>query len=81
MIVYYIIYFLSLVLYSYNGAKAKIIESIKTGSKGKYRNFTDIEMPPYSHLKADELNTLADWILTEYDKKGNSQGKGKKRSK
>jgi len=70
-----------------NDAKAKIVESIKTGSKGKYRNFTDIEMPPYSHLKEDELNTLADWILSEYAKNKHLQsnkkvnGQGKKKNK
>ena len=51
-----------------NEAKAKIIESIKNGSKGKYRNFTNTEMPAYGYLTSKELETISNWILEEYSK-------------
>jgi len=49
-------------------AKQKIIESIKNGSKGKYKKFTNTEMPAFNHLTDKELNNIADWILNEYVK-------------
>ena len=49
-------------------AKLKIIKSIKNGSQGKYRRFSDTKMPAFSHLTDKELNSIADWILQEYDK-------------
>ncbi len=51
-----------------NEAKAKIIESIKNGSKGKYRKFTNTEMPAYGYLTNDELDIISNWILEEYSK-------------
>ena len=49
-------------------AKSKIMASIKNGSKAKYRNFSNTEMPAYAHLSSSELNTIASWILAEYEK-------------
>ena len=49
-------------------AKSKIMESIKNGSKGKYRQFSDSEMPAYGHLSSVELESIANWILEEYEK-------------
>ena len=66
-----------------DGAKLKIVESIKNGSKGKYRKFSDTKMPAFSHLTDEELNSIADWILKEYDKNKklhhnkSKQGRGK----
>ncbi len=57
-------------------AKANIINSIKNGSKGTYRNFTNNEMPPYPNLSDSDLNTIADYILTLNNKRG-MKGKGK----
>jgi len=51
-----------------NNAKEKIIESIKNGSKGKYRNFINTEMPSYKHLPNNDLDMIASWILTQYNK-------------
>ena len=41
-----------------------LIETIKTGSKGKYPNpkFQGIEMPSFGHLKDDEIKSMAEWI-------------------
>ena len=52
-------------------AKSKIKESIKNGSKGKYRKFANTEMPAYAHLNDQDLDTIADWILSEYSKNKN----------
>ncbi len=49
-------------------AKQNLIKSIKDGSSGKYGNFKHTAMPAYGHLKAEELDTIATWILGEYDK-------------
>ncbi len=45
-------------------AKANIINSIKNGSKGKYINFQNTQMPPYPNLSESDLNTIADYILS-----------------
>ncbi len=49
-------------------AKSKIVASIKNGSKGKYRQFSDTEMPAYGHLSSEDVTAIASWILVEYDK-------------
>ncbi|MEA3331336.1 MAG: c-type cytochrome [Campylobacterota bacterium] len=49
-----------------NDAKLKIIDSIKNGSKGKYRNFADTEMPAYGHLADKDLDEISTWILDLY---------------
>ena len=51
-----------------NDAKSKIIESIKNGSKGKYPQFSSSEMPAYGHLSGEEIDTIASWILEEFEK-------------
>jgi len=51
----------------YSGeAKLKIIDSIKNGSKGKYRQFSDTSMPAYKHLSDTDLDKIANWILDLY---------------
>jgi len=57
------------------GAKDTIVQSIQKGSKGKYPAYT-AEMPPFAHLSASELNTLADWILSQATAKGRGHGRG-----
>ena len=55
-------------------AKAKIINSIKNGSKGKYRNFADTQMPAFKSLSDKELSVVADWILSLYLNRTNERG-------
>ncbi len=70
-------------------AKIHIVESIKKGSKGKYRNFTNIQMPEYGHISNDDLDVIASWILSEYEKnrklnlnqRRNSQNQGQGRGR
>ena len=52
-----------------NEAKANIIKGIKNGSKGKYRQFADTEMPAYSNISDSDLDTIASWILSEFQKR------------
>ncbi len=59
-------------------AKANIINSIKNGSKGKYRNFTNVQMPPYSNLSDSDLDTMATYILSLNNQRG-MRGQGGKR--
>jgi len=47
-------------------AKEMMIKAIKKGSHGKYKNFTENQMPSFSKLSDEEINTLADWILGSY---------------
>ena len=49
-------------------AKEQMIKSIKDGSKGKYRNFSNTEMPAFNYLSSDDLDKMATWILVQYDK-------------
>ena len=68
-------------------AKANIIKGIKNGSKGKYRQFANTEMPAYSNMPDSDLETIASWILSEFQKmksqkmnqgqKMDGQGKGR----
>jgi len=62
----------------FNGsnAKAAIIQSIKNGSKGKYPQFADAQMPPFPQLSSADLNTLADWILSQARRGGMGRGRG-----
>jgi len=50
--------------YSSN-AKTTIINSIKNGSVGKYRQFAGTQMPPYKNLTEQELDAIAEWILAQ----------------
>lgn len=50
-------------------AKNNIIKSIKNGSKGKYRQFMDTQMPAYNNISNDDLNIIASWILSEFKEK------------
>ena len=62
-----------------NEAKANIVKSIKNGSKGKYRQFADTEMPAYSNISESDLDTIASWILLEFQKKrATMPGQGQK---
>ncbi len=62
-----------------NDAKLQIIKSIKNGSKGKYRNFSDTSMPAYSNLSDKELDEISTWILELYTKNRttNTNGRGR----
>ncbi len=60
-------------------AKANIIKGIKSGSKGKYRQFSDTEMPAYSNISESDLDTIASWILSEFQKmKSQKMSQGQK---
>ena len=65
-----------------SNAKANIINSIANGSHGKYPHFSNTAMPAFPNFTQDELNTLADYILSQASKaKGrggmmNHQGRG-----
>jgi len=62
-----------------DGAKANIIRGIKNGSKGKYRQFADTEMPAYSNISETDLDTIASWILLEFQKmKSQKMNQGQK---
>ncbi|WP_456393743.1 c-type cytochrome [Nitratifractor sp.] len=58
----------------FNGAnaKSKIMQSIKNGSKGLYPNFPNGVMPPNPNIPQSDLETLADWILSQ----GMMRGRG-----
>ncbi len=49
-------------------AKKTIENSIKNGSKGKYPMFSNTEMPSFSHLSKNDLNTLSKWVLSQSSK-------------
>jgi cytochrome c len=51
----------------YLNDKEKIIESVKKGSRKKWKGFKAV-MPPFGNLSSKELDALADWILS-LDKK------------
>ena len=66
-------------------AKNVIINSIKNGSSGKYPKFSGAQMPPYTNLSDEELNTIADFILAQSSKakcnhKGGKKGMGQGRA-
>ena len=53
---------------SFDEAKTTLVNSIKNGSQGKYRRFANIVMPPYKDVISEtEINTIASWILSEYE--------------
>ena len=62
---------------SYQTAKRNIENSIKNGSQGKYRYFTDTQMPPFANLSSDDLDTIATYILSLKSSRGNGKGRGK----
>ena len=47
-----------------DNAKSVIINSIKNGSKGKYRRFASSAMPSYKQLSDKEISNIADYILS-----------------
>ncbi len=55
---------------SYADAKENIINSIKNGSKGKYRYFPDAQMLPFPSISNGDLDTIADYILSLGNKRG-----------
>ena len=54
----------------FEGANAKtvIINSIKNGSKGKFRRFSNTEMPAFPSIGEEDLSILADYILSQSSK-------------
>ena len=46
-------------------AKGILKNSIKNGSQGKYAMFSQTKMPAFSHLNDQELDTLANWVLSQ----------------
>ena len=54
----------------FEGANAKtvIINSIKNGSKGKFRRFSNTEMPAFPSIGEKDLSILADYILSQSSK-------------
>ncbi len=64
-------------------AKAVIMQSIKNGSKGKYPKFSNAIMPAYPDMSVGELNTVAEYILSQASKAkrggGGAQGRGMQR--
>jgi len=60
-----------------NNAKNMIIQSIKNGSSGKYRKFADVSMPSYFYLSQEQLDTIADFILSQASKARGNGGMGK----
>jgi cytochrome c len=53
---------------SFDEAKTTLVNSIKNGSQGKYRRFANTAMPPYKDVISEtEINTIASWILSEYE--------------
>jgi cytochrome c551/c552 len=49
--------------YPYDKVKENIINSIKNGSSGKYRYFSDTQMPSFSNLSNKDLDKIATYIL------------------
>ncbi len=47
----------------YSHSKAKMILSIKDGSKGRWENSNGAVMPPFKQISDDELKILSEWIL------------------
>jgi len=64
----------------FNGDNAKnaIMKSIREGSKGKYPQFANAQMPSYPNISDADLKTLADWILSQAHRDGGmGHGRGK----
>jgi len=59
-------------------AKSTIIQSIKSGSQGKYLRFVGEKMPSYPDLTDEELNRVASYILSQ-SSKVNFQSSGMER--
>ncbi len=45
-------------------AQSIILKSIKNGSIGKYRKFSNSQMPSYKNLTNKELNIISEYILS-----------------
>ena len=63
----------------FNGTDTKnaIMKSIREGSKGKYPQFANAQMPPYPNISDADLETLGDWILSQARRGGMGRGHGK----
>ena len=61
----------------FEGADVKviIINSIKNGSSGKYRMFSDSAMPAFKNFSDEDLSIMADYILSQSSK---ARGQGKR---
>lgn len=53
-------------------AKSNIMKTIKEGSRGKYRYFSDTTMPAHEKISDFYLGKIADWIL-ETNKKSKKE--------
>ena len=62
---------------SYEVAKGIIIDSIKNGSSGKFPNFSDTKMPAFDYLSNQDLETIADYILSLGSQGGRGKGRGR----
>jgi len=58
-------------------AKYNIINSIKNGSQGKYRNFTNTAMPAFDNISSSDLDIIADFILSQSSKAKGHGGMGR----
>ncbi|MBN2782588.1 MAG: cytochrome c [Campylobacterales bacterium] len=59
-------------------AREKIESSIKNGSSGAYRQFSDQVMPSYEHFTPDELNEISEWIFSLEMPNKRADGMGQK---
>jgi len=64
---------------SYESAKKSIENSIKNGSKGKYMNFVNTQMPPFPNMSSKDLDTVSSYILSLAQGRGGMGQKGTKR--
>ena len=44
--------------------KKRIVESIRQGSRGRWKGFK-LSMPPFKDLSEDDLDAIADWVLSK----------------
>ena len=54
-------------LHGFENAKIKIKNSIANGSRGKYMRFSNTNMPPYINLTEEDLDKIAEYILSFED--------------
>ena len=58
----------------WGGGKESIKNSIKNGSSGKYRMFSNTKMPSFDKLSDEDLDTLATWVLSQSSGAGMGMG-------
>ena len=63
-----------------SGAKSVIMDTIKNGSQGKYPRFSGTKMPSFNYLSNQQIDAIADYILSQASKAkghgGNGMGHG-----